>query len=114
MQQRVLKNLIILMYTELFKPKVIVEYDRVPYIYSLGNVRITIDENIRSSIEIDRFFETSLPTRSVLQSGQHILEVKYDEFLPGHIKDVLELGVFTQTAFSKYYICRRINAGGKL
>lgn len=42
-----LNKLVMLMKTTLMQPKVIVEYDRVPYIYPLGNVRVTLDENIR-------------------------------------------------------------------
>ena len=102
----------VLMYDELLLPKVIVEYDRIPYIYPLGNVRITFDTNIRSSSDISGFLEKRIPSRPILQSGHHILEVKYDEFLPDHIKTVLELGSLSQTAFSKYYLCRKFYNGG--
>lgn len=112
-KQDVLRKLAILMQTELFRPKIIVEYDRVPYVYRLGNVRVTFDTNIRSSTDIGHFLEKDIPTRPILLSGQHILEVKFDEFLPDAIRQVLELGTLTQTAFSKYYLCRRFNIGGK-
>lgn len=50
------------MRTRLLPPKVIVEYDRVPYIYPQGNVRITLDENIRSSSRVELFLEDQIPT----------------------------------------------------
>ena len=34
-------------------------------------------------------------------------QVKYDEFFPDHIYRALQLGELEQTAFSKYYLCRK-------
>ena len=53
-----LNKLVMLMKTTLMQPKVIVEYDRVPYIYPLGNVRVTLDENIRGGSRVDLFLES--------------------------------------------------------
>lgn len=86
--------------------KVIVEYDRVPYIFRLGNVRITLDENIRSSSQTERFLEQDFLRRPVMPVGNHVLEVKYDEFLPDPIRQVLQLDTLRRTSFSKYYLCR--------
>ena len=61
----VLQKLCLLMRTRLLRPKVIVEYDRVPYIYPQGNVRITLDENIRSSSRSSCFWKIRFrPDRS--------------------------------------------------
>ena len=111
-RQTVLNKLALLMRCELFRPKVIVEYDRTPYIWRLGNVRVTFDRNIRSSAQVERFTEPDIFTRPVMPVGQHLLEVKYDEYLPDFIKESLELGTLAQTAFSKYYLCRKFSAGG--
>lgn len=105
----VLQKLCLLMRTSLMKPKVIVEYDRVPYVYPQGNVRITLDENIRSSGRVDLFLEDQIPLRPVMPAGQHILEVKYDEYLPDFIYRTVQLENLRQTAFSKYYLCRKYN-----
>ena len=56
---------------------------------------------------MDRFFEKDVCARPVLPSGAHILEVKYDEFLPEYIQQVLEIGSLQRTAFSKYTMARR-------
>ena len=103
----VLQKLCLLMRTRLLRPKVIVEYDRVPYIYPQGNVRITLDENIRSSSRVELFLEDQIPTRPILPAGQHILEVKYDEYLPDFIYRAVQLQGLHRTEFSKYYLCRR-------
>ncbi|MDO4261327.1 MAG: polyphosphate polymerase domain-containing protein [Eubacteriales bacterium] len=103
----VLQKLCLLMRTRLMRPKVIVEYDRTPYISPLGNVRVTLDQNIRSSGRIDLFLEDQIPLRPILPSGQHILEVKYDEYLPDVVYRAVQLPGLQRTSFSKYYLCRR-------
>lgn len=105
----ILQKLCLLMKTDLLLPKVIVEYDRVPYVYPLGNVRITLDENIRASGRTDLFLEDQIPLRPIMPAGQHILEVKYDEYLPDFIYRTVQLPNLRQTAFSKYYLCRKYN-----
>ncbi|MCD8197035.1 MAG: polyphosphate polymerase domain-containing protein [Lachnospiraceae bacterium] len=102
-----LHKLVLEMRTRLMRPKVIVEYERVPYVYPLGNVRITLDENICSAGRPDLFLEDQIPLRPVMPSGQHILEVKYDEYLPDYIYRAVQLENLQQTAYSKYYLCRR-------
>lgn len=89
------------------RPKVIVAYERTPFVYAPGNVRITLDRNIGSTTNISGFFDPYLPLRPVLPTGQHVLEVKYDEFLPDFLYEAMSLGSLRQTAFSKYYLCRK-------
>ena len=103
----VLQKLLLLMRTRRMAPKVIVEYDRVPYVERLGNVRVTLDQNISSSRDIMCFLEEDIRKRPILAAGQHVLEVKYDEFLPDYIRSNLQLQNLRQTAFSKYYLCRK-------
>ncbi len=110
----VLQKLNLLMRTRRMGPAVIVEYDRVPYVDRLGNVRITLDRNIASSREIRAFLEPEISRRPVMPAGQHILEVKYDEFLPDYIYRNLQIPGLRQTAFSKYYLCRRFSQSGIL
>ena len=103
----VLQKLLLLMKTNLMKPKIIVEYDRVPYVYKLGNVRITLDKNISSCTRIETFLDKEINRRPIMPAGQHLLEVKFDEFLPDYIYRALQLNNLRQTAFSKFYLCRK-------
>lgn len=89
------------------EPKVIVAYERTPFVYPFGNVRITFDRNIGSTTDIDAFFDPHLPLRPILPTGNHVLEVKYDELLPSFLYEAMNLGSLRQTAFSKYYLCRK-------
>ena len=95
------------MLTRRLRPVAIVEYDRIPYVYKNGNVRITLDTNISSCSAVERFLDETLPVRPVMPMGQQLLEVKYDEYLPDFIYRNLQLHSLRQTAFSKYYICRK-------
>ena len=106
-QPPLLRKLTLQMMTRKLRPVVIVEYERIPYVYKNGNVRITLDTNIASSSDVERFLDPKILTRPVLPVGQQLLEVKYDEYLPDFIYRSLMLPNLRQTAFSKYYICRR-------
>ena len=106
-QPPLLRKLTLQMMTRRMRPVVIVEYDRIPYIYKNGNVRITLDTNICSSSAVGAFLDPVIPKRQVLPIGQQLLEVKYDEYLPDFIYRNLQLHSLRQTAFSKYYICRK-------
>lgn len=90
------------------EPKVIVEYERKAYICKEGNVRITFDRNLSSSGYFNRFLVKDMLKRPVMPPGKHVLEVKYDEFLPRYIKDVLNTGKMERTTYSKYVLCREL------
>lgn len=102
-----LKKLVLQTQTRLMRPKVIVQYNRVPYVYEPGNVRITFDRDIAGSSRILGFGERELVTKRVLPPGYHIMEVKYDEFLPEFIRQELQIPGLQHTAFSKYAMCRK-------
>jgi len=89
------------------RPVVIVDYDRIPYVYKDGNVRVTLDTNISASSDVGSFLGANIRKRPVMPVGSQLLEVKYDEFLPDFIYNNLQLHSLTQTAFSKFYICRK-------
>ena len=91
---------------QLLRPKTIVDYIREPYIYGPGNVRITIDSQIRTGILSKSIFTDILPTINTGYGNAIILEVKYDEFLPEVINMILQLQDRRTTAFSKYAAAR--------
>lgn len=95
-------------YVRDLRPKVIVEYDREPYVCEDGDVRITFDRNICFSGQVEGFFDPELFLCPVMPSGQQLLEVKYTEFLPAFIQNVLDTGRLQQSTFSKYYLSRSL------
>ncbi|WMM25924.1 VTC domain-containing protein [Tissierella sp. MB52-C2] len=102
-----LKELYIRMKSDLFKPKTIVDYNREAYIYPVGNVRVTFDKSISSGLFSKEIFNENLPTMDSLDPQLIILEVKYDEFLPSVIADIIQIGERRITSVSKYDLCRR-------
>lgn len=95
------------LHTRMLRAKVIVAYERTPFVYVAGNVRITFDRNIGSTTNIAGFFDKNLSLRPIMDKGEHVLEVKYDEFLPDYLYQALNLANLRQSAFSKYALCRK-------
>lgn len=86
---------------QLLKPKSIVIYDRQAYTYIPGNVRITLDKNLRTIIgNLEKFLDPFAYTMDI-SNGLTVLEVKYDEFLPDIVKMAVNSNLRSQ-AFSKY------------
>lgn len=102
-----LNRFLLLQRERLLQPKIIVSYDRKPYICKEGNVRITFDCNISSSKDFDCFFDAALKKRPILLTGRQLLEVKYDEYLPDYIYHAIQMTNMSQLTFSKYYLCRK-------
>jgi len=86
-------------------PKTIVDYTRIPFIYGPGNVRATIDFNIRTGDYRTDFLN---PETLTLPAGKSpiIFEVKWDEYLPDIIRDAVTISGRHVSAFSKYEQCR--------
>lgn len=95
--------------TKLLKPKVIVDYFREPYVYPAGNVRVTFDLNIRSGLYNQDLFSGIPASVPVLEPDTHVLEVKFDNFIPSHLKMILQGIPGQRTAVSKYVLCRRFH-----
>ena len=87
------------------RPKTIVDYIREPFVYEPGNVRVTLDYDIRTGLGCTEFLKPDCVT---IPAGDApvILEVKWDEFLPTVIRDAVQLDGCRSTAFSKYAVCR--------
>ncbi len=87
------------------RPKTIVDYTREPFVFPQGNVRVTLDYNIRTGIKCTDFLNSDCVTVPAGESPI-VLEVKWDEYLPDIIRDAVQLPGRRVTAFSKYAACR--------
>lgn len=87
------------------RPKVIVDYIREPFVYAPGNVRVTLDYEIRTGLKCMDFLNPDCVTIPVPDSPI-ILEVKWDEYLPDVIRKTVGLTNRQAGAFSKYAACR--------
>ena len=95
------------MHYQMLRPRVLVSYIREPYIYRTGNVRITFDSDIRTTLFHKDFLEERvIDVDTTGMSQDMILEIKYDAFLPEIIRRLIQTNALRQTAFSKYEACR--------
>ena len=87
------------------RPKTIVDYTRDAFVFPAGNVRVTLDYNIRTGMQNVDFLN---PDSVTVPAGDApiILEVKWDEYLPDVIRDAVQLEGRHSAAFSKYAACR--------
>ena len=100
-----IRELYSLMVTDRLGPKTIVDYTREPFIYGPGNVRVTLDYNIRTGLNLTDFLNTECVTVSA-SFGTCIMEVKWDDYLPDIIRDAVRLSHSRTGSFSKYEACR--------
>ena len=91
---------------QLLAPKTIVTYDREAFLFAPGNVRITLDRNVRTGLASLDFLNPGLYHVPV-SDGLTVLEVKYDEFLPEIVKMAVQIPNTQASAYSKYAVCRK-------
>ena len=93
------------METQGLRPRTIVDYTREPFVYAPGNVRVTLDYDIRTGMSCTNFLDPDCVT---IPAGDApvILEVKWDAFLPALIRDIVQVPRTHSAAFSKYAACR--------
>ncbi|MGB4985710.1 MAG: polyphosphate polymerase domain-containing protein [Erysipelotrichaceae bacterium] len=89
-------------------PSIIVSYHRMAFTYPLSDVRITFDYHIQSGLYNYELFDTSKPNFDILNEKYCVLEVKYNEFLPTFIENILQSIPLQREAVSKFARCRSI------
>ena len=94
--------------TGAYRPKSVVEYQRLAYIYPVSNTRITFDYRICASPVVTSFFDRNPLLPPITNSDMGVLEVKYDHFLVSVLKDALLPVDALSSANSKYVFSRFI------
>ncbi len=95
----------------LMRPVVIVEYDREAYTYPVGNVRITFDTRLRTSLGPVSFFDSDCCMMSIVNEQGIVMEVKYNQVLPQFICGLFPDTIKPPSAFGKYVYCRAQQRG---
>jgi hypothetical protein len=90
----------------LLRPVVLVDYQREAYIHPVGNVRITFDMKLHTSLGPVSFFDLNTCTIGVHEDQNIILEIKFDDVLPLHIRGLFPNTIRPRTAIGKFAICR--------
>lgn len=86
------------------KPQTVIDYQREAFTYPYGNVRITFDSHVQSSLYNIDVLNRYLPMVNCLEPNEVILEVKYDNYLPTVIKPLLQFPDTKQDACSKFQL----------
>lgn len=103
-----LEELAVKIRSEGVRPMVLVDYDRTPFVCRDGNTRITLDENLRTRPFCTDLTASPAAMMPVLEKGQVILEVKFDDFLPGYLADALRDIPKANLAISKFALCMNL------
>lgn len=89
----------------LMRPRVIVDYEREPWIMDAGTVRVTFDTDVRAAVGSLNLFDTTLSALPVLEPGKLVMEVKFTQFLPQLVRELLPPRAAERAAVSKYVLC---------
>ena len=88
-----------------YRPKVIIEYNRIAYI-TTTTTRITFDYNIKKSNDFDNFYSNDINYIELTNPTDVVLEVKFDRFLEPYISKLLENYTSRYQSVSKYVMGR--------
>lgn len=91
--------------SHMMRPRVIVDYEREPWISEEGTVRVTFDQDVRAAVGSFDIFDRSLPALPVLETGKLVMEVKFTEFLPQIVREIVPPSGSEFVAVSKYVLC---------
>lgn len=95
-----------LMTRKVYRPKTIVEYDRLAFVAKENKTRVTFDNTVRSTENSFDLFDPSLSLRPALDDFNVVMEVKYNGFLLSYLKDLLRLADRSTLSVSKYCLAR--------
>ena len=104
-QDALIRELYVKMTLQGLRPKTIVDYTREPFVFGPGNVRVTLDYDLRTGLHCTDFLNPDCLTIPATDDAV-ILEVKWDQFLPDVIRDLVQIPGRRTAAFSKYAACR--------
>lgn len=89
-----------------YRPKTIVEYRRFAFIARENQIRVTFDHDIRSTEAHLDPFDPMLDLYPVVDQFNGVLEVKYNGFLLGYIKEQVNRANRSELTVSKYCLAR--------
>lgn len=72
-----------------YLPRVTVAYERTAFIHAGNNIRVTFDYNLRASLVRDALWDERAAVHPIGPRDVGVLEVKYDGFLFGYLKEAL-------------------------
>ena len=107
-EEPLLRQFCLLIMERGFSPKLVLDYERAALIEPAANIRVTFDTAV-SAADCGHGFpmEEGTPRFPLLAAEGCILEVKFDDILPGWLREMIESPALQQVPFSKYYLGRK-------
>ncbi len=90
-----------------YRPKTIIEYNRMAFIAKENRIRITFDNNITATESCLDIFSDRLSLNPVLDKFNVVLEVKFNGFLLDYIKSFINSISKSELSVSKYALGRQ-------
>lgn len=90
-----------------YRPKAVVEYNRLAFTAKENKTRVTFDSDIRATESSCDLFSPKLNMNPVLDPALVVLEVKYNGFLLSYIKEMLADLEKSELSVSKYCLARQ-------
>lgn len=90
-----------------YRPVTVVEYNRKAFIAKENRIRVTFDNNIRATESCFDLFSKTLNMNPVLDPYDVVLEVKYNGFLLGYIRELINSIDKSELSVSKYVLARQ-------
>ncbi len=90
----------------LLHPVVIVDYYREAYIHPIGNVRITFDTDLCTSLGTGPLFGKTVCPIRIIDAPRTILEVKFNDVFPQYIRGLFPDTIRPRSAIGKFVLCR--------
>lgn len=85
-----------------YRPFLIIDYIREPYVFNPGNIRITFDLDIQSKYASRHYFQKNLPGIPLMEGNLIVMEIKFPGWLPVWLKNVIQNNINGRQSVSKY------------
>lgn len=101
-----------MMVSQMYRPCCMVQYDRQAFMIPVNQTRITVDSRVMVHEGCYDLFSEFPPFYAAAEPGHGTLEVKYNQFLPGYVKEILSPFGLTEVSSSKYVAARKYGLRG--
>ncbi len=89
----------------MLKPSVIVDYNREAFVNPEGNVRFTIDSGFKVG-EFSNDMFSPLTQYIAVTEPVAVVELKYDDYIPSYLFDLVQGIKLEQASVSKFLLCK--------
>ena len=105
-EENLAKQLYVKIMKNAYRPKSIVEYNRMAFAYPVSDLRITFDTSLRGTVDPYGLFNEKLASIPLLNEDLGVLEVKYTGLIPSPFRHIVDEIDNIPEGISKYSLSR--------